>query len=345
MVKVYEIGEQNGLPSLRRAERAALVPGPGQAVLRVRAVCLNHRDLKIISGTYGPRRPATRVPVSDGVGEVLALGPDVAAAGELKLGQRVSCGHFVSWLGGAFAPSAFAADLGVSLDGWLAEQIVVPAAALVALPDTLTDTQAAALPAAGLTAWNALVEVARVRAGERVLVLGTGGVSTLALQLARMQGARVAVTSSSDAKLAAVRELGADITLNYKDEPEWGAALMKASGGAGADVVIETGGLATLSQSIAAAAPNGRIVLIGALGSPAATAAAALPNFSSIVGKNLTLRGITAGSRAMFAQLVRAAAANALQPVISREFGFDDAAQAYAYLASGDHLGKVLIRC
>ena len=341
MVKVYEIGEQTGIGALRRAERDAPAPGPGQALLRVRAVCLNHRDLKIVSGTYGPRRPSARVPCSDGVGEVVSLGAGVSG---VAIGQRVTCGHFVSWRGGAFTPAVFGADLGVTLDGWLAEQILVPAEALVAVPDELSDEQAAALPAAGLTAWNALVEVAQVCAGERVLVLGTGGVSMMALQLARLHGARVAVTSSSEAKLAAARALGADVSINYVQQPDWAGALMQATGGAGADIVIETGGLATLSLSIAAAAPNARIVLIGALGSPAATAAAALPNFSSIVGKNLNLRGITAGSREMLVRLVRAAAANRLAPLIHREFAFDDAPAAYAHLASGEHMGKVLIR-
>jgi NADPH:quinone reductase-like Zn-dependent oxidoreductase len=341
MVKVHEIGAQQGLGSLRQVQRPPSVAGPGQALLRVRAVCLNHRDLKILSGSYGPLRPADRVPCSDGVGEVLAVGAGVS---HLSPGQRVTCGHFVSWLAGAFNASVFGADLGVTLDGWLAEQIVVPARALVPVPDALSDAQAAALPAAGLTAWNALVEVAQVCPGERVLVLGTGGVSMLALQLARLQGARVAVTSSSDAKLAIARGIGADVTINYKDHPEWAAELMKQTGGAGADVVIETGGLATLGQSIAASAANARVVLIGALGSPSASAAAALPNWSSVVGKNLTLRGITAGSREMLVRLVRAAASGGLRPVISREFSFDEAPQAYAYLASAEHLGKVLIR-
>ncbi len=348
MVKVYEIGEQTGLASLRSAERDPMAPGPGQALLRVRAVCLNHRDLKIVSGTYGPRRPPQRVPCSDGVGEVMAVGPGVTGVGGVTgvtVGQRVTCAHFVGWRGGAFSPAVFGADLGVTLDGWLAEQILVPADALVAVPDGLSDDQAAALPAAGLTAWNALVEVAKVCAGERVLVLGTGGVAIMALQIARMHGARVAVTSSSDDKLAAARALGADVLINYARQPDWGTALMQATGGDGADIVIETGGLATLGQSIAAAAPNARVVLIGALGSPAATAAAALPNFSSLVGKNLSLRGITAGSREMLVRLVRAAAAQGLKPVIDREFGFDDAAAAYAHLASGAHLGKVLVRC
>ena len=338
MYTAYEIGAQTGLAALARGPRESMKPGPGQALLRVRAVCLNHRDLKIVSGSYGARRPPLRVPVSDGVGEVLALGADLAGP---TVGTRVICPHFVSWLDGAFHPSAFAADLGVSLDGWLAEQILVPAAALVALPDDLTDAQAVALSAAGLTAWNALVEVGRIKAGDRVLVLGTGGVSIMALQLARLHGAQVAVTSSSDAKLAQAHALGADITINYRSTPDWASAFLQASAGSGADIVIETGGIATLSQSITAAAPNGRIVLIGALGD---AAAAALPNFSSIIGKNLTLRGITAGSRSMLTALVRAAAASGLAPVIHSEFAFEAAAEAYACLAAGEHVGKIMVR-
>jgi len=201
--------------------------------------------------------------------------------------------------------------------------------------------RSAPLCAAGLTAWNALVEVSRVKAGDLVLALGTGGVSIFALQIAKMQGARVAITSSSDEKLAAARTLGADITINYKTHPDWAAELLRLNGGQGADIVVETGGLATLSASIAAAAPNARIALIGALAGAEQTS---LPNFSTILGKNLTLTGITAGSRAMLQRLVRAVAANGLKPVINKQFDFDQAAQAYAYLQSGDHLGKVMIR-
>lgn len=337
-MKAYEIGTQQGLSSLRPVQRPAPQAGAGQAVLRVRAVCLNHRDIKILQGSYGARRPETRIPVSDGVGEVIAVGEGVSAD---WLGRRVLCSHFVDWLDGAFGPALFAADLGVSLDGWLAEQIVVRADALLPVPDSLSDEQAAPLCAAGLTAWNAVVEVGAVKAGDRVLVLGTGGVSVLALQIARLHGARVAVTSSSDAKLEAMRALGADITVNYQREPDWARAFTQANGGMGADIVVETGGLATLVESIAAAAPNGRIALIGALGGAAVNT---LPNFSSIIGKNLALRGITVGSRAMLARLLRAAALHGMNPVIHREFSFDQADQAYAHLASGQHMGKVLIR-
>ena len=279
-MKVFEIGDQQGVASLRASERPQPIPGPGEAVLRVKAVCLNHRDLLVLSGTYGARRPETRVPVSDGVGEVTAIGPGVTG---VAVGDRATCAHFVSWLGGPFAMSAFAHDLGITHDGWLAEYVLVPAAAVVKIPDTLSDDQAAALPAAGLTAWNAVIEVGKVKAGDLVLTLGAGGVSIFALQIAKMSGARVAITSSSEDKLARARELGADIAINYATTPDWAAELMAQSGGAGADIIVETGGITTLPQSIAAAAPNARIVLIGALAGPAEKAPA---NFSSIIGKN-----------------------------------------------------------
>jgi NADPH:quinone reductase-like Zn-dependent oxidoreductase len=343
-MKAYEIGEQQGLTSLRAVQRAEPVVTAGQALVQVRAVCLNHRDLKIVGGAYGALKPHDRVPVSDGVGHIVAFSStDGSGTAGLKLGDRVVAPHFCSWIDGAFAPAAFGADLGVTLDGWLAERIVVPASALVRLPDALSDVHAASLSAAGLTAWNALVEVGRVKAGQLVLVLGTGGVSIFALQLAKMHGARVAITSSSDEKLAFARTLGADILVNYRSHPDWAAAVLAANAGHGADTVVETGGLATLAGSINASAPNGRIVLIGALGALSG-AGGELPNFSSIIGKNLLLRGITGGSRTMLQDLVTAANTNRLEPVIGAQFGFDDAAQAYAALAAGTHVGKVLIR-
>jgi NADPH:quinone reductase-like Zn-dependent oxidoreductase len=337
-MKAYEIGLQDGLQSLRLAEHPDPIAGPGEAVLRVRAVCLNHRDILVLQGTYGPRRPETRVPVSDGIGEVIAVGAGVAG---IKVGERATCAHFASWIDGAFSMSAFSHDLGISHDGWLAEKIVVPAAALVRIPDVLSDEQVVALPAAGVTAWNALVEFAKIRAGETVLTLGTGGVSIFALQIAKLCGARVVITSSSDEKLDKTRKLGADITINYRNTPDWPAALMAQTGGTGADIIVETGGFASLGQSIAAASANARIALIGALGGPPS---AGLPNFSTIIGKNLTLRGITEGSRAMLASLLGAVEVSGLTPVIDRVFAFDKACEAYAYLKSGEHLGKVMIR-
>jgi len=337
-MQAYEIGEQQGIASLTRTTRPGPEPMPGEAIIRVQAACLNHRDLNIVSGTYGPRRPPARIPVSDGIGTITALGPGATG---VKEGDRVICGHFASWIDGPFRPDIFGTDLGVTRDGWLAEQIAVPAAALVVVPPALSDRQAVPLGAAGLTAWNALVEMGGIKAGDLVLTLGTGGVSIFALQLAKLHGARVAITSSSDEKLEAAKCLGADFRVNYRTTPDWPQALLRQTGGMGADIVLETAGQASLTHSIAAAAPNARIVLIGAL---AGAAREGLPNYNSIIGKNLILRGITAGSRRMLANLVRAADTAALTPVIAREFSFDEPEKAYASLAAGENLGKVMIR-
>lgn len=337
-MKAYQIGAQTGLDSLTPVTRADLIPGPGEAIVKVRLVCLNHRDMLVLEGRYGARRPEERVPVSEGMGEILALGEGVTG---LAPGMRVVAPHFVTWIDGDFQRSAFAHDVGITHDGWLAEQVRVPAAALIPVPDSLSDVQAAPLASSALTAWNAVVEVGKVRAGELVLTLGTGGVSIWALQLAKAAGARVAITSSSEAKLEFARSLGADITINYRTTPDWEQALLDATGGAGADVIVETGGQATLRQSIDAAATNARIAIIGAL---AGKANEGLPNFGTIIGKNLVLTGIAEGSRAMLARLLRAVEAHGLEPVIDREFAFDDALEAYRYLSTGSHVGKVLVR-
>ena len=292
----------------------------------------------MLAGTYGAKRDETRIPLSEGVGEVVAVGMDVTA---VKVGDRAVFPHFVTWLDGPFSPTAFGTDIGITHDGWLADYVVVPAAAIVTLPDTVTDAQAAPLASSALTAWNALIEVGNVKAGDTVLTLGTGGVSIFALQIAKARGARVAITSSSDDKLDFARKLGADIVVNYRTTPDWSAEMMRATGGAGADIIIETGGQATLSKSISAAAVNGRIVIIGAL---AGAAGEGLPNYGAIIGKNLTLRGIAEGSRAMLAALICTVAANDIQPVIDRTFSFDDALAAYQYLNSGSHVGKVVIK-
>lgn len=337
-MKAYKIGAQAGLESLALADVPDPVAGPGEVVVRVNAVCLNHRDLLILSGSYGPRKPEGRIPASDGIGEVIGFGAGVSG---VSIGDRVTAPHFASWLDGAFSPAIFAADLGVSCNGWLAEQIVLPAAAVVKVADTLSDEQIVPLPAAGVTAWHALVEVGRVKAGDLVLALGTGGVSILALQIAKLKGARVAITSSGDEKLSLARQLGADITINYRTHPDWAAALMEATGGGGADIIVETGGQATLGQSLAAAAPNGRIAVIGAL---AGVPSQGLANFQAIIGKNLTIKGITSGSRAMLADLIHAVELGGMQPVIDKVYSFDDAPAAYAYLKTGAHMGKIMIR-
>lgn len=335
-MKAFQIGEQNGIAALTATKRGEPMALPGQVVVAPRLVSLNNRDIQIMNGSYGAKKPAERVPVSEGVGEVVAVGEGIAA---FKPGDRVISSHFVNWTGGTFGYHAFGFDLGVTHDGWLAERVVIPATALVKVPDALADEQVAALPSAGLTAWNALVEVGKVKAGDLVLCLGTGGVATFALQIAKMNGARVAITSSSDEKLELARKMGADITINYRTHEDWAAELMKQTGGAGADIVVETGGQGTLGQSIAAAAVNGRIVIIGVT----AGQGMSVPGYGTIIGKNLTLRGIANGSREMLVNLVRAVEANGLEPVVNKTFPFDEAPAAYQYFAAAEHVGKVMI--
>jgi NADPH:quinone reductase-like Zn-dependent oxidoreductase len=305
--------------------------------IAVKASSLNHRYLMVMSGRYGGPKPPTRVPVADGAGEVVALGAGVT---RVKVGDRVTAPHFSGWIDGDYDPSVFAGDVGNSLDGWLAEQIVLPATALVKLPSKMSYEDAAALGAAGITAWAVLEPLGRVKAGDVVLTLGTGGVAILALQIAKMSGATVAITSSSDAKLAACRELGADITVNYRTTPAWHEAVLAATGGRGADIVVETVGLGTLSQSLACCAPNARVGWLGGLEGPPAGGLSLGP----MIAKNVVLKGITSGSRRMLEDLLRAVDANGVKPKIDRTFSFEQGRAALDYLATGGHIGKIVIR-
>ena len=335
-MKAFQIGNQQGLDSLTATTRPDPVAGPGEVLVAPRLVGLISRDVQLLRGVYGARQAPERIPTSEGVGEVIAVG---AGVGNVKPGDRVVCGHFPSWLDGEFRPDVFAHDIGISHDGWLAERVVLPAAAVIQVPASLADQDVAALASAGLTAWNALVEVCKVKPGELVLCLGTGGVSLAALKLAKLRGARVAITSSSDEKLQIVRELGADITINYRQHPDWAAQLMALTDNGGADVIIETGGQDTLGQSIAAAAANARIAVIGVTPGQQSP----IPNYLSLILKNVTIRGIANGSRKMFLELLRATAANRIETVISKTFKFADAPAAYAYFAAQQQVGKVLI--
>lgn len=335
-MKAYQLGSQTGIASLTPVTRPDPVAGAGEAVLKVKLICLNNRDIQVLEGRYGAKKAEDRIPLSEGVGEVVSVGEGVSAVAP---GDRAIFAHFSSWTDGAFGFHAFAADYGITHDGWLAEYIKVPAAALVKVPASLSDEQVAPLSASALTAWHAVVEVGQVKAGDLVLALGTGGVAIWALKIAKAAGARVAITSSSDEKLDLARKLGADITINYSANPDWEAELMKQTGGAGADIIVETGGQGTLAKSIGAAAVNARIVLV-AVGS----ADGPLPNYGGIIGKNIVIKGIAAGSRAMLVRLVRAVEANGITPEIDRVFPFGEAAVALSYLKGGSHVGKVMIK-
>lgn len=336
-IRAYEIGDQKGLGSLTLVRRPDPAPGPGQVVVKVRAAALNHRDLQILHGRYLGAKPPQRIPLADGAGDVIAVGEGVS---RVKVGDRVTAVPFTSWVDGEFDPSVFASDLGNGHDGWLTQKALLPAAALVKLSDRIGYEDAAALTAVGVTAWSIIHGLGAVKPGDVVLTLGTGGLSMMAVQLAKMAGARAAITSSSDEKLAAARALGADITVNYRTHPDWGKKVLEQTGGRGADIVVETVGATTLGQTLVACAPNARIGFVGSLGGPATEA----PNLGPVIGKNILIKGLTSGTRRTLERLHRAVESSGLRPLIDKVFSFEDAPAAYAHLEKGDHMGKVVIR-
>jgi NADPH:quinone reductase-like Zn-dependent oxidoreductase len=334
-MKAYEIAEPKGIDTLKLVERPTPKPGPAEVLIRVRATSLNYRDLVTLKGgavTRGIRLPL--VPLSDGAGEIVEVGEGVE---RLKPGDRVVATFFQSWLAGSPQSSYFRSALGGAINGTLAEYVALSEDGVVRIPDYMSFEEAATLPCAAVTSWNALVSVGRITAGETVLVLGTGGVSIFALQFARIHGARVIATSSSDAKLARLREMGASGVINYNTTPEWDSRVLEMTDGEGVDHVIEVGGAGTLSKSIRAVKLGGRISLIGLL------AGGGQIDPMPMLLKSVTLRGIFVGSREMFEEMNRAMETNRLHPVIDRVFPFEEARDAYRYLESGAHFGKVCI--
>jgi NADPH:quinone reductase-like Zn-dependent oxidoreductase len=334
-MRLFRLPEPGAIDNLRLVSAPDPVPGPFEVLVRVRATSLNFRDLSVVRGLYGRggHRPDL-VPLSDGAGEVIALGPGVT---RVKTGDRVAGIFMQRWLVGAITGTAGASALGGAIDGMLAERVVLHEDGLVHLPPHLSYEEAATLPCAAVTAWHALVEHGQVRAGETVLVLGTGGVSVFALQFARMHGARVIATSSSDDKISRLRDLGADATVNYRSTPEWQIAVKDATDGQGVDYVVEVGGAGTLPRSIEATRIGGKIGLIGVL-------TGGEVNPTPLMRKQINLQGIYVGSRAMFEAMNRAIALHAMRPVIDSVFAFEDAQAAYRHLAGGGHFGKVVIR-
>jgi NADPH:quinone reductase-like Zn-dependent oxidoreductase len=320
-----------GLEHLRLQDRPDPSPGPGQVLLRVKAVSLNYRDLLMVKGLYNPRQVLPLVPCSDACAVVEAVGDRVT---RVKPGDRVIPSFVQDWIAGEPAKALLSSTLGGPLDGTLAERMVVPEHGLVHAPEHLSDTEAATLPCAGLTAWTALDGVT---AGETVLVQGTGGVSLFALQLAVLRGARVICTSSSDAKLALARNLGAAATLNYVSTPSWGKAVRALTHGRGVDRIIEVAG-GDLAQSLRAIRAGGTISLIGILGG-----AIGQINLTRILMQAVTVRGILVGHRDGFEAMNRAITQHQLRPVVDKTFDFVDARIALEYLGEGKHFGKVVL--
>lgn len=323
------------LDCLRLIDAAIPDPGPGEVLVRVHACSLNFRDQIIPLGLYmGGVVQQDIVPLSDGAGVIVAVGQGVT---EFATGDRVAGTFFQNWNDGPPNPGAGPALGAPPAPGMLQDYVVLPAHGVVPLAETLDYAQAACLPCAGVTAWNALMEGPRpVRPGESVLVLGTGGVSLLALQIAKAAGAQVIVTSSSDDKLERATALGADHVINYRTTPEWGAKAADISGG-GVDHVVEVGGAGTLKQSIAAVGYGGEIALIGVLTREGDTS----PH--GLMFKGATLRGIFVGSKGMAQRLNRFVDAHGIKPVVDRSFGIEQAKEAYRYQSSAGLFGKVVI--
>lgn len=336
-MKTFEIQGGFGLDHVIAAERPVPVPGPKGVLIKMRAVSLNYRDLGVIEGFYNPNLKLPLIPVSDGVGEVVALGEQ---ASRFKIGDRVSAIFTQSWISGKPTQEDWGSTLGNPLDGLLAEYAVIREEGLVRVPEHLTDEEAAALPCAGVTAWHAIVEEGRVKAGDTVVVQGTGGVSLFALQFAKLHGATVIVTSSSNEKLERAKPLGADFGVNYRSNPDWDKAVLEYTDGRGADLIVDLGGAATLNRSLSALKVGGQISIVGIL------SGASVEGFDIVpaILKKARLQAINVGSRDMFEAMNRAIGQNTLRPVVDRVFPFERAVDALHYLAKGTHFGKICIR-
>ena len=334
-MKLYELQPRPGLDSITPAQRPDPRPGPGEVLLRMHAWSLNFRDLLVARGAYGAPPQAGLIPLSDGAGEVVEAGPGVT---RVRPGDRVAGCFMQGWLAGEVSADYARTALGGAIDGMLTEYKVLSAEGVVKLPASLSYEEAATLPCAAVTAWNALVREARVKAGDVVVLQGTGGVSLFALQFAKLHGARCVITSGSDDKLALARGLGADEVINYRKQPDWEKAVMALTGGRGADVVVEVGGAGTLEKSLNAVRFGGIVTLIGVL-----TGTAGPIPTAAILRRHMRVQGIYVGSREMFDEMNRAIALHGLKPHIDRVFGFDDARAAYEHLAGATHAGKVVI--
>ncbi len=335
-MKAIEIRGGFGLENLTITERPEPEPGPGQVLIKVQATSLNYRDLMTVEGTYNPKQKLPLIPLSDGAGEVVAVGEGVT---RVKTGDRVAGIFSQKWLSGEPARDKLRSSLGGPYDGMLVEYKVLNEAGVVHIPDHLSYEEAATLPCAGVTAWNAIITQGGVKAGSTVLVQGTGGVSLFALQFASMVGARVIVTSSSDEKLERALRLGATDGINYKTTPDWDKRARELTGGTGVDHIVEVGGAGTLARSLNAVRIGGHISMIGVLAGTT-TDLSVIP----ILMYNIRIQGIMVGNRDMFEDMNRAIALHQMKPVVDKVFPFEQTREALEYMASGAHFGKICIR-
>jgi NADPH:quinone reductase-like Zn-dependent oxidoreductase len=333
-MKVYEIASPGNIAALTLTERPRPTPGRGQVLMRVRACSLNYRDLAVVRGTYARGLKLPLVPLSDGAGEIVEVGPGVT---RFAVGSRVAAIFMQRWIAGRPREEYARSSLGGAIDGMLAEYVALDQEGLVAIPPHLTYEDAATLPCAAVTAWNALVSEGGLKAGDTVLVMGSGGVSVFALQFARMTGARVIATSSSEEKLARLLEMGASDGVNYRTTADWDKRVRELTAGRGVDHVVEVGGAGTLARSLNAVCQGGRISLIGVL------TGAGEVDPTPVLRKGVTLQGIFVGSRQMFEDMNRAIETATMRPIVDRVFAFAQAREAYRYLESAAHFGKIVI--
>jgi NADPH:quinone reductase-like Zn-dependent oxidoreductase len=325
-----------GIDNLELFEAAIPKAGPGQVVVKVHASSLNYRDLMMVKGYYNPRMDLPRIPCSDGAGEVVEAGQGVS---EFKVGDRVAGIFMQHWLEGKPSAAKSKAALGGDIDGMLAEYVVLDASGVVHIPGHLTFEEAATLPCAGVTAWNAVVTRGRVEPGETVVVQGTGGVSIFALQFAKLAGARVLGTSSSDEKLARAKSLGLDAGFNYKTHGDWADWVIAETEGQGAELIVEVGGSGTFTQSLKAVRVGGAIAQIGVLSQTQEPL-----QIAPILRKQVAVQGIFVGSRENFVAMNRAIAQNGLRPAIDSVFAFEDARAAFQKMEGASHFGKIVIQ-
>ena len=335
-MKAYEV-QQFGIDNLALVEREVPVPGTREVLVKFHAASLNYRDLMVVEGTYNPRMKVPAVPLSDGAGEVAAVGEGVT---KWKIGDRVMPSFAQHWIDGKATEDKRRSSLGAGAywDGVLREYAAFNEEGLVRIPEHLSYEEAATLPCAALTAWHALAISGQLKAGETVLTLGTGGVSVFAVQLASIFGARVISTTGNEEKEAKLLELGADKVINYKTRVDWDAAVLESTDTKGVDHVVEVGGSGTLARSLNAVRFGGHVAMIGAL-----TSSGSFDPIKLFM-KSVRLQGIFVGSRTMFEQMNRAVEVAGMHPVIDRVFTFDEAREAMRYMQTGAHFGKVVIR-
>ena len=334
-MQAYEI-QSFGFEGIRRVDRPEPQIGPGQVLLKMLAWSLNFRDLMMAGGQYNPKLKMPCTPLSDGVGQVVAVGPGIS---RVKVGDRVAGAFMPKWIAGEITEERARSALGGGGDGMLAAQVAIDAEGVVHVPQHLSDEEAATLPCAAVTAWHALVGEGSMKSGDTVLVQGTGGVSIFALQFARIGGARVIVTSSSDEKLKRALAMGASDGINYKSTPDWDKRVRELTDSRGVDYIVEVGGAGTLTQSMKCIKAGGQISLIGVL-----TGGAGQVNPLPILMRNIRVQGIFVGSREMFEAMNRSIALHRMKPVVDRVFPFAEAVEAFRYMQTAAHFGKVVIK-